>query len=850
MPVIQGDINMHAYVRIIFTCLFPVFALNACIGSGSDSTDSARTTSGARLINAGGIKGPLAHADLRIYAFDPAFPDMYNPNAPIAVAITDQFAQVSGLSVSGDTAPPYILTIGGSQAIDLDTGMPPVIETLTTVITSKMLAENKTVYATPLTTLAYQMARSAATGRTTAAGFEQSVERAGKRVSTEFALDQQHAIDIFSSPVVINGQTDTLAKQEEAVYHRAALEAFAANVYQMSLVKGNGLQATYFRDPGLSDMALKRVDAGVNFDWGTKAPVQGVGPDGFSVRWSGLVMPDYSENYTFYVSTDNGVRLWVDGQLVIDNWNDQLVKELSATVALEAGKKYPIVMEYYEYIGNASAKLSWSSASEPRQVIPKSNLFNLSDATELAQLTTDRIIRRIGRDLQSDGIINNAAGNADIGGIDPAAFAEDPRGLAIPNTRYRVSDMVALLAAEQAALGSANDAAFLVDGNILASGSGGTPQVKKPEPGTVPNPVVTVQDPPPIADPKPMISASSNRLDFGAIDVGSVSSAATLELTNSGSADMILDISFPPGYTGFDDCNNYLPAGTRCTISISYTPVIPGSANGQLIIAGNAENAPYSIQLGGEGKSVAQPAPVTPSASYFSENFESAGWENNYSTLGNVSRAGGVAARSGSYGLRIDVDKGKHWGGRILYDHSAHGQKGNFREIWARYYVRFGPNWKRNDNRLGKAGYRARSDEVCRAPCLEMTDSHELTSTGAIAGYSYYHRNMKDTDIENRSFGYSRRNWTGGLRQREQWYCIETHHVLNTPGVGNGVYQNWVDGELVSDQKNLRQRDSATFNIDNSVLIAYVGGDWVADRNMTVYFDDWAVSDQRIGCAG
>ncbi len=185
----------------------------------------------------------------------------------------------------------------------------------------------------------------------------------------------------------------------------------------------------------------------------------------------------------------------------------------------------------------------------------------------------------------------------------------------------------------------------------------------------------------------------------------------------------------------------------------------------------------------------------------------------------------------------------------MLFDHSRHGQKGNFEEIWARYYIRFGPNWSRDDGRMGKAGFRARSEENCKAPCREMTDSHHLDdSSGAIKSYSYFHRNVTETNIKDRTFSYKKRLWIGGLREREQWYCVETHHVLNTPGKGNGVYQNWLDGVLVSDQQNIAQRGTATLNIDASVLIAYIGGDWVADHEMNVYFDDWAVSDKRIGC--
>ncbi|GEM_PF-5273555 len=245
-------------------------------------------------------------------------------------------------------------------------------------------------------------------------------------------------------------------------------------------------------------------------------------------------------------------------------------------------------------------------------------------------------------------------------------------------------------------------------------------------------------------------------------------------------------------------------------------------------------------------------APPATSARYLSEDFESSYWADKFSLYpkDHIFRESGTAARSGKYGIRINITKGSHWGGRILFDHARQGQAGNFREIWTRYYVRFGSNWGRNDVRLGKAGFRVRSDEVCGAPCLEMTDGHELTSSGSIAGYSYFHKNVSNADISAKTFDYGRRRWSSqsGIRERNQWYCVETHHVLNTPKQKNGIYQNWINGVLVSDQRDIRQRDSSALNIDSSVLIAYIGGNWVADRNMNIYFDDWALSDKRIGC--
>ena len=84
---------------------------------------------------------------------------------------------------------------------------------------------------------------------------------------------------------------------------------------------GAGLQGDYFSDSALTNLQLSRIDANVNFNWGTGAVAPGVGPDNFSVRWAGKVVPRFAETYTFYTQSDDGVRLWVNGQLLIDDWN-------------------------------------------------------------------------------------------------------------------------------------------------------------------------------------------------------------------------------------------------------------------------------------------------------------------------------------------------------------------------------------------------------------------------------------------------------------------------------------------------------------------------------------------------
>ena len=109
---------------------------------------------------------------------------------------------------------------------------------------------------------------------------------------------------------------------------------------------------------------VTRVDPSVEFDWGTAAPVSGIRADTFSVRWSGSVVPRYSQTYTFATTSDDGVQLWVDGRLVIDAWTNHARRVDTGTVTLTAGQAVPIVLEYFDGVGHAVAQLRWSSTSQ------------------------------------------------------------------------------------------------------------------------------------------------------------------------------------------------------------------------------------------------------------------------------------------------------------------------------------------------------------------------------------------------------------------------------------------------------------------------------------------------------
>lgn len=98
--------------------------------------------------------------------------------------------------------------------------------------------------------------------------------------------------------------------------------------------------------------------------------------DRTTVRWTGLVQPTYSETYTFSAIGDNGFRLWVDNQLLIDHWvDDWEVPQTGIPIALTAGVQYDLRLEYFENYGGSNMHLSWSSQSETKKIVPTSALY-------------------------------------------------------------------------------------------------------------------------------------------------------------------------------------------------------------------------------------------------------------------------------------------------------------------------------------------------------------------------------------------------------------------------------------------------------------------------------------------
>lgn len=137
-----------------------------------------------------------------------------------------------------------------------------------------------------------------------------------------------------------------------------------------------GLKAEYFRDTTtLSGTPYWiRKDATVNFST-NKRPSSAVGNDNFSIRWTGKIIAASSGTYTLHTYSDDGVRLYVDGQLVINNWTDHApTLNSSAPMNFTYKSAHTVTMEYYDHNGGATAQLLWSYPGQAQQVIPSEYL--------------------------------------------------------------------------------------------------------------------------------------------------------------------------------------------------------------------------------------------------------------------------------------------------------------------------------------------------------------------------------------------------------------------------------------------------------------------------------------------
>ena len=188
-------------------------------------------------------------------------------------------------------------------------------------------------------------------------------------VDSDLIIDQWHD----HPPTTYTAQTylgdgHHLVKVEH--YERSGGAVAKVSWEPVSLTTGSW-RAEYYANPSLGAGCMPpwastdcrvvvREDPEIDFDWGSGAPLLGMPSDRFSVRWTRTAHFELG-SYRFTATTDDGVRLWVNEHLLIDNWRDQALASRSGTIYLEGD--VALKMEYYENGGSATARLSWGNLS-------------------------------------------------------------------------------------------------------------------------------------------------------------------------------------------------------------------------------------------------------------------------------------------------------------------------------------------------------------------------------------------------------------------------------------------------------------------------------------------------------
>src|SRR6267143_967204 len=184
-----------------------------------------------------------------------------------------------------------------------------------------------------------------------------------------------------------------------------------------------GLNAEYFSNVSLSGTpVLKRVDAGVDFEWNNVPPGPGVPAGNYSVRWTGELIPPVDGDYRLGASADGGYRIYLDGRKFIDDSAPHGTRNMTTLVHLQAGHSYPIRMEYFHTWWQATARLLW---------LPP----NLSDEAVNAARKADVVIAVVGITAQFEGEESDSS--------DPGFFGGDRLDLNLPRPQQELLESVA-----------------------------------------------------------------------------------------------------------------------------------------------------------------------------------------------------------------------------------------------------------------------------------------------------------------------------------------------------------------------------------------------------------------------
>ena len=182
---------------------------------------------------------------------------------------------------------------------------------------------------------------------------------------------------LYTVPIVV--KTSTVFKAKAFLSNGLGGSAVIEKDYLIDAVigTGTGLKGAYFQglqDPSGTPTATE-IDPTINFSWNGASPIAGVDGTNFAAEWTGQIQAKTTGAYTLSTISDDGVRVYIDGNLVIDNYTYHGATTDTATVNFVAGDKHTIDIKFFQGSGGAVMQLYWSAPGLPTEIVPKTQLY-------------------------------------------------------------------------------------------------------------------------------------------------------------------------------------------------------------------------------------------------------------------------------------------------------------------------------------------------------------------------------------------------------------------------------------------------------------------------------------------
>ncbi len=186
---------------------------------------------------------------------------------------------------------------------------------------------------------------------------------------------------LLISGATANAQDSYIQKAYK--YFFGSCPSFSGTAFDIHKKSGDGLNATYYNGSSFDHEILRRTDPEIYFYYSGTSPAFEVNVYQFSVVWSGYLYAPVSGEYMITFKADDGVRLWLNGKTLINEWHGKEASEYTERAKLTGGEAYEIRIEYYQANKEARAELYWEYPGQNKRVVPQKYLFtNLEEPQE------------------------------------------------------------------------------------------------------------------------------------------------------------------------------------------------------------------------------------------------------------------------------------------------------------------------------------------------------------------------------------------------------------------------------------------------------------------------------------